>query len=216
MATIDKHGLMHGKLGNFIYFVRNGKQFKRCRPSHDHTTPSDRTAGKPNLTEFSEVSKAARHLRSAIAAEPGLEIHQVTHAQMVGLLIRVKSCDPATPGSRTVHSGLQTEKGKAIFAGHIFRWKRTTATCVRQAVVRNRHIEVVTDPYNKKVLHLIHLRINLNTGDFKRKTHPLPDSHLYDPFLIPQSFRRKKNHVQLLFIASNKTLQGVVVEQEEP
>lgn len=212
MATIDKHGLMHGKLGNFIYFVRNGKQFKRCRPSHDHTTPSDRTAGKPNITEFSEVSKVARHLRTALAGEPGIQIHQVTHAQMVGLLIRVKNCDPGTPGSRTVASGLQTENGKAIFANHVFRWKRTSATCVYEALARNRHIEVLTTPYDKKGLHLIHLRINLHTGDFQRKIHPLPDSHLYDPFLIPQSFRRKKNHVQLLFIASNKTLQGVVIE----
>lgn len=212
MATIDKHGLMHGKLGNFTYFVRNGKQFKRCRPSHGHTTPSDRTAGKPNLTEFSEVSKVARHLRTAIAAEPGIEIHQVTHAQMVGLLIRVKNCDPAAPGSRTVASGLQTENGKSLFENHIFRWKRTSATYVYEVLARNRHIEVLITPYDKKRLHLIHLRINLNTGDFQRKIHPLPDSHLYDPFLIPQSFRRKKNHVQLLFIASNKTLQGVVIE----
>ncbi len=212
MATIDKHGLMHGKLGNFIYFVRNGKQFKRCRPSHDHTTPSDRTAGKPNITEFSEVSKVARHLRTAIAAEPGIEIHQVTHAQMVGLLIRVKNCDPAAPGSRTVASGLQTQNGKAIFANHIFRWKRTSAPCVYEVLARSRHIEVLTTPYDKKRLHLIHLRINLNTGDFQRKIHPLPDSHAYDPFVIPQSFRRKKNHVQLLLIASNKTLQGVVIK----
>src|SRR5690606_31835227 len=147
--------------------------------------PSDNNARKPYFTEFSAVSKAARQLRSAIAAEPGLEIHQVTHAQMVGLLIRVKSCDPAAPGSRTVHSGLQTENGKAIFAAYIFRWKRTTATCVRQAVVRNRHIEVVTDPYNKKVLHLLHLRINLNTGDFQRKIHRMPVSHDLDHYHIP-------------------------------
>src|SRR5690606_20430749 len=109
MATIDKHGLMHGKLGNFIYFVRNGKQFKRCRPSHDRTSPSDRTAGKPNITEFSEVSKVARHLRTAIAGEPGIEIHQGTHAQMVGLLSRVNNCDPAAAGYRTVDSALHAE-----------------------------------------------------------------------------------------------------------
>lgn len=212
MATIDKHGLMHGKLGNFIYFVRNGKQFKRCRSSQNHTTASDRTAEKPHITEFSEVSKVARHLRTAIAGAPGIEIHQVTHAQMVGLLIRVKNCDPAAPGSRTVASGLQTENGKAIFENHVFQWKRTSATCVYEVLARNRHIEVLTTPYDKKGLHLILLRINLNTGDFQRKIHPLPDSHLYDPFLIPQSFRQKKNHVQLLFLASNKTLQGVVIE----
>src|SRR5690606_10343559 len=102
--------------------------------------------------------------------------------------------------------------GKAIFANHVFRWKRTSATCVYEAVARNRHIEVLTAPYDRKGLYLIHLQINLNTGDFQRKIHPLPASHLSDPFLIPQSFRRKKNHVQLLFIVSNKTLQGVVIE----
>lgn len=211
MAIIDKRGFMRGKLGNFTYYVRNGKQYRRERPVPKNDSATEKRKN-PNINEFSAVSKAARHLRTAIAAEPGLDIHQVTHAQMVGLLIRVKSCDPAAPGSRTVHSGLQTENGKAIFAGHIFRWKRTTPTCVKQAVVRNRHIEVVTDPYNKKVLHLLHLRINLNTGDFKRKIHRMPVSHDLEYYHIPQSFRRKKDHVELLFIASIKTLQGVVIE----
>src|SRR5690606_38805984 len=216
MAIIDKRGFMRGKLGNFTYYVRNGKQYRRSRPVKNADNPSDNNARKPYFTEFSAVSKAARHLRIAIFGAPGIQIHQVTHAQRVGFLIRVTHCDPAAPGSRTVVSGLQTEKGKAIFAAHIFRWKRTTAIWIYKAVAKNQQIEILPSAYHKKVLDLIHLQINLNTGDFKRKIHRMPVSHDLDHYHIPQSFRRKKNHVQLLFIAGNKTLQGVVVEREEP
>ncbi|QBO58374.1 hypothetical protein [Chryseobacterium salivictor] len=215
MAKVDINGNWHGKLGDYVYYVRNGKQMRRSLPT-PHKGPKTEGMKKNALyaTEFGTAALTSKHLRKALEQEFGNLGERYLSQQVNALLFQIKNCDPAPVGSRTPVGGLETAEGKALFNRFIFHQHRRKFPKILNAVLRGVEIEVVMNPCRTEA-SLTELQINLITGDFRRHDYRLTPADQKKPVVIKKKFRAKKGYSFFVFIAGKDSLQGVVLEKAE-
>ena len=215
MAIIDKNGNWRGKLGDYVYYVRNGKQLRRSLPT-PHKGPKKEGMKRNALhaTEFGTAALTSKHLRKALEQECTNLGERYLSQQVNALLFQVKNCDPAPIGSRTPVGGLETPEGKALFNRFTFHQHRRKFPKLLSAVLQGTEMEVIMNSSRAEV-SLTELQINLITGDFRRHDYHLTPAEQKKPVIIKRKFRAKKGYTCLVLAAGKDSLQGVVVEKAE-
>lgn len=215
MAKIDENGNLHGKLGDYVYYVLNGKQLRRSFPT---STKGPKTEGMKKsalfATEFGTCALTSKYLRKALEQECANLGERYLSQQVNAVLFQIKNCDPAPVGSRTPVGGLETHEGKALFNSFTFHQHRRKFPKILSAVLRGVEIEAVIKPFRADV-SLTELQINLITGDFRRQDHHLTPADQKKSVIIKRTFRAKKGYTNFLFVAGNDSLHGVVLEKAD-
>ena len=213
MAKIDENGNLHGKLGDYVYYVLNGKQLRRSLPT---PTKGPKTEGMKKsalyATEFGTVALTSKHLRKALEEECGNLGERYLSQQVHAMLFQIKNCDPAPAGRRSPVGGLETTEGKALFNSFSFHQHRRKFPKILNAVLSGREIELIMTPFRAEAA-LTELQINLITGDFRRYDHRLTPADQKKPVIIKRTFRAKKGYTNFLFMAGKDSLHGVVLEK---
>lgn len=214
MAIIDEYGLWRGKVGDYVYFVLDGKQCRRSAPGPRKGKLSEGLK-KSGLfaTEFGLASSAAKYLRTSLAQEFQQLGNPSLHHRFTAIVLQIKNLDPAPAGTRTFVGGLGTKAGKAHFSQSGFHQHQNKYPKLLSAVIRGTEIEATTEPYRRQSVTLTVLQINLESGDFQRYEYPLPTQSKGASMMLQKKFRSKKGHMELMFISSATFLQGVVMER---
>ncbi|WP_133440389.1 hypothetical protein [Chryseobacterium salivictor] len=111
-----------GKVGDYVFYELNGQQVIRKAPSKKKgpKTEAQKSVALQN-TEFGKASSAGKMLRVALAEECSRLHDRYLYQRVSKLMLRLKSCDGAPVGSRTVQGGLTTGEGQAALANFHFQ-----------------------------------------------------------------------------------------------
>lgn len=212
MAIIDKNGYLHGKVGDDVYYVLNGRQVKRkvCAPRKGPKTEGMKISEK-HAAEFGKASSAGKNLRSALAKECERLEDRHLYQRVNALMTKLKNCDASPVGSRTAGAALRTDDGRKLldhftFHRHLKKFPRLLSAAIQEA-----HIEIMIEPYRKTGIMVTVLQINLISGDFRRYETEMPSQGGGKPFVMRKEFRAKKGFTELAFISGPDFLQGVVI-----
>lgn len=215
MAKVDNNGNWHGKLGDYVYYVRNGKQMRRSLPTPQKGPKTEGMKKNAlNATEFGTAAMISKHLRNALEQECRLLEQPYLYQRLNALIIQVKNCDPAPFGSRTPQGGLETAEGKTLFNRFTFHHHCRKFPQLLTATLRGSQMEVVIKPFRTDIF-LTELQINLMTGDFRRHDYPLTLADQKKQVIIKKKFRAKKGYTNFIFIAGKDSLQGIFLEKAE-
>ena len=216
MAKIDKNGQWHGKLGDYVYYVVNGKQLKR-RVAAPRRGPKTEGMKRNALfsTEFGKAVAAGKWLRTALEPECTRLQYRDLYQRVTALMVKLKTCHESSEGSRTCTGGLATANGKMILQNFTFHPAKVRYPKLLRAVREGSKMAVQIKPYRRSGLLLTELQINLATGAFRRHEYNLPASGTENPLVIKKNYRSKKGYTELLFISGPDFLQGIVVESAE-
>lgn len=213
MAIIDKDGFLHGKLGNEVYYVLNGKQVKRkvCSPRKGPKTEGMKISEK-HSAEFGKASSSGKHLRSALAKECQCLQDRYLYQRVNSLMCKLKNFDSAPVGNRTANGGLQTPAGQNLFAQSIFHHTDKDRQALVKAVIGKLGIALHFISSPKPNLHIIILQINLETGDYRRHDGGLLSVLPGESTVIKNNYPSKKGYMNMIFVSGKSFLQGVLCQ----
>ncbi|MDQ0475589.1 hypothetical protein [Chryseobacterium sp. MDT2-18] len=201
-----------GKVGDYVFYELNGQQVIRKAPSKKKgpKTEAQKSVALQN-TEFGKASSAGKMLRVALAEECSQLHDRYLYQRVSKLMLRLKSCDGAPIGSRTVQGGLTTAEGQAALANFHFQKVQKNFPQLLNAVYRQGNLCLSLFFAKDADFAITELQINFETRKFRRYKHGLPEVEKGTPFSLKKGFRHKKGFTDLLMISGAGFLQGVVV-----
>ena len=203
---------MSGKIGDYVFYELNGQQIMRKKPAKKKgpKTQAQKVVLLQN-TEFGRASAAGKTLRLALAEECTRFHDPYLYQRVSQLMLRIKSCDPAPIGLRTVSGGLATDAGQELFSQFHFQKKQKDFPHLRDTHFEKGQLHCGLSLPTNHPFTLIELQINFEKGQFRRAEHVITDAKNNEILIVKKDLRAKKGFVDFLMISGASFLQGVVV-----
>ena len=203
---------MTGSIGDYVFYELNDQQIMRKKPAKKKgpKTQAQKEVLLQN-TEFGRASSAGKTLRLALAEECTRLNDPYLYQRVSQLMLKIKSCDPAPIGLRTVSGGLATDEGQTLFAQFHFQKKQKNFPTSLHITLEKGQLHCDLSMSTKQLFTLIELQINFEKGQFRREEHVITDAKNNEVLIVKKALRAKKGFVEFLMISGDGFLEGVVV-----